>query len=131
MEEKEKFFLELIKGFQWKYDLEKYNNFLFGFKNENCLFAINSNTKLNKKKILSIIKNNNLGFKQELKNCLFWINHEKVWSIFESKFNMNYDEIQLFAKNIIEKYFRILIFKTLMMNKKLTLQVEKDIISLN
>ena len=37
------------------------------------------------------------------KNERFWVNYYKYWSIFESKFRLNYEEIQAITKVLVEE----------------------------
>ena len=37
------------------------------------------------------------------KNEKFWVNYYKYWSIFESKFRLNYEEIQAITKVLVEE----------------------------
>ncbi len=56
-------------------------------------------------RIFFFIKNKcpmNLG----LTNWSVWCSHEDIWSIFENKFRYNYNETQLFIKNVLEQYFK-------------------------
>ncbi len=102
MEEKEKLFLEFIEGFEWKYDIEEYPNSLFVFKGDIYFFEIFNSEALNQKKIIA---NYRFGLEQDLKNYSFWFNYDKIWSVFESKFGMNYTEIQSFMNGMVEKHF--------------------------
>ena len=102
--EKEKLFLELVEGFQWKYDLEQYPNYLFAFKDDIFIFEIYNSESINPKKIISCYR---FEIKQDLKNADIWINYDKIWSIFESKFEMKHDDIQFFMKDMVEKHFKI------------------------
>ena len=61
-EEKEKIFLEIIEGFEWKYDLEKYPKILFCFKDDSCIFEISNSESINPKKIISSYR---FGLKQD------------------------------------------------------------------
>jgi hypothetical protein len=37
----------------------------------------------------------------------FWCNTILVWSVFEDEYNLNYDETQVFIKNMVEKYLKL------------------------
>jgi hypothetical protein len=104
MDEKQKLFLKLIEEFEWRYDVEKYPNYLFGFKGDVFLFEIYNSKGLNYKKIIA---NYRFGLEQDLKNHRFWFNYDKIWSFFESKFGMNYTEIQSFMNGMVEKHFKM------------------------
>ena len=41
-------------------------------------------------------------FYQDCKNERFWVNYYKYWSIFESKFILNYEEIQAITRVLVE-----------------------------
>jgi hypothetical protein len=102
--EKEKLFLKLIEGFEWKYGAQEYPSSLFGFKGKEFLFEIYNSKELNQQKIIA---NYRFGSEQDLKNTEFWFNYDKIWSVFESKFGMNYSEIQSFMNGMVEKHFKI------------------------
>jgi len=102
--EKEKLFLKLIEGFEWKYSAQEYPSSLFGFKGKEFLFEIYNSKELNQQKIIA---NYRFGSEQDLKNTEFWFNYDKIWSVFESKFGMNYSEIQSFMNGMVEKHFKI------------------------
>jgi hypothetical protein len=104
MEDKEKLFLELIEGFEWKHDFKKYPNSLFVFKGDVFLFEIENSKGLNQQKIIA---NYRFGLEQDLKNHSFWFNSEQIWSVFESKFGMHYNEIQSFMNGMVEKHFKM------------------------
>jgi hypothetical protein len=36
-----------------------------------------------------------------------WCNTILVWSVFENEFGLNYDETQVFIKNMVEKYLKL------------------------
>ena len=50
----EKYFLELIDGFEWKYNFNKFPTSLFVFKNNICLFEIEGIFENNQKKLLQV-----------------------------------------------------------------------------
>ncbi len=109
MEEKEKLFLELIDGFEWKFYLNQYPKSLFGFKDDVCLFEIYNENGLNQQKSIASYR---FGFEQDFKNASFMFNHDMVWSVFESKFYMSYSETQSFMKNMVEKHFKMRVVTT-------------------
>lgn len=102
--EKEKLFLELIEGFQWKYDLEECPDSLFVFKDNECIFEIWSAKSINQKKIISSYR---LRIYQVLKKDDVWFDNSKLWSIFKSKFEMEHGDIESFIEEMIEKHFKI------------------------
>ena len=108
--EKEKLFLELVEGFQWKYDLEKYPNSLYALKDGVCIFQFFDLESINPKKIISSYR---FSLKQDLKNERIWFSYYKMWSIFESKFEMKYDDIRFFMEDMVEKHFKMSIYSAL------------------
>jgi hypothetical protein len=109
MKNKEEVFLELIEGFEWKCDIKTYPNFLFGFKDDIYLFEIYKSKEINQQKIIA---NYRFGLEQDLKNANFWLDYDKIWSVFESKFGMNYNEIKSFMNGMVEKHFKMKGFTT-------------------
>lgn len=45
-------------------------------------------------------------FEQDFKNGYFWCSDSFVWSLFESEYGMNYEQIQCFIKAQMEKHFK-------------------------
>ena len=45
-------------------------------------------------------------FEQDSKNDRFWVNYYEIWSVFESEYHMNYEEIQSFIKYMGGKTFQ-------------------------
>jgi hypothetical protein len=55
-----------------------------------------------------IYKKNGIAlYNYDEKNNNFWIDHDKIWSVFESKFHLNYDEIKLLTKGMMEEYLNL------------------------
>jgi hypothetical protein len=52
-------------------------------------------------------KNGIVLFIYNKKEGIFDINDDRIWSVFESKYNFNYDEIKLLTKNIVEKHLNL------------------------
>ena len=52
-------------------------------------------------------KDNRILMEQDWKNSYLWINYEKIWSFFESKFHLKYNEIQLFIQRYMEEYLNL------------------------
>lgn len=104
MDEKEKLFLELIEGFQWRYNVDKYPHSLFAFKEDKFIFQIYNSKTLNQRKIIASYR---LGIKQDLKNATFSFNYDKIWSIFELNFGMKYNDIKHFMVDMLEKHFKM------------------------
>ena len=46
-------------------------------------------------------KDGQFMFQHDEKNGYFWCSYARVWSVFESKFGMNYDEIKAFTKGVV------------------------------
>lgn len=46
-------------------------------------------------------------FKENKKNEFFFINYDKIWSVFEKKYGLNYDEIDNFMTIMLDKYFKL------------------------
>lgn len=109
MDEKEKLFLELIDGFEWKYDVDKYPFSLFGFKDDICILNFFNMEKINHKKIILCYR---LRIKQNFQNYSVWVNYDKTWSIFEKNFKMKYNDIQSFINDMLENHFKISGIKT-------------------
>ncbi len=76
------FFLSFLEGCEIKIS-DKYQDFVFYVKNDLILFQ------------------------QELKNRYFWVKYDLIWSVFESKYELNYAETQLFIKDILETHIKL------------------------
>jgi hypothetical protein len=48
-----------------------------------------------------------LYIKQDLKKQFIYCNYAKVWSVFESKYYMKYDDIQQLIKNVVENTLKL------------------------
>ena len=81
----EKLFLELahLDELEIKFDFIEYENDLYYFYNKNVLFD------------------------QYKKSGRFYINYDKIWSIFGSKFNLKYNDIQSITKKMVERHFKL------------------------
>ena len=101
--EYEKLFLELthLDELEIKFDFIEYENYLFHFYNESELFL------------------------QDKKNGWFYMNYTKIWSIFGSKYNLKYDDIQSITKDIVEKHFKLKDIITTFRNEFYDTSVEK------
>jgi len=86
--EYEKIFLELahLDELEIIFDFIKYEKNIYYFYNELSLFNL---------------------YKNLYKNSYFYINYSDIWKFFESKFRLNYDDIQLITKNLIERHFKL------------------------
>jgi hypothetical protein len=54
-----------------------------------------------------LLKNNEVWFEQDLKYGYLWCHHVKIWSVFETEFGMNYEQIQAFIKDLLERRFKL------------------------
>jgi len=63
--------------------LKGFHNFLFYFKDDECIFE------------------------QDLNCTWFGVNNYLIWSVFETKFNYNYQEIGEFIKDIVGKAYKL------------------------
>jgi hypothetical protein len=79
---KEQRFFELFNGLQLKFDFEKYRDRLFFFRGDEVWLIY------------------------DLKDKYLWVLHEK-WEVFENEYSMDYDEIQTFIKNMVERHFNL------------------------
>lgn len=80
---KEDMFLEITNDFCIKSDEETYPDTLFFF-----------------------VCNRNI-FQYELTTGNFYCSFHFYWSIFEKEYELNYNEIQSFTKNMVEKHFKL------------------------
>jgi len=101
MDEKEKLFLELIDGFQWRYDIDKFKSFLFISKNGEDIIRLfhNSGRSINQRKIIASYR---LGIKQDLKDSLISTSRE-----FSLNFDMEQGEYKRFIVDMMNKHFKI------------------------
>jgi len=84
---KEQRFLELISGIDVhkpKVDFEKHPNSLFWFD-----------------------KDGNNICDYDWKSKYFWFSYSKVWSVFESEFALNHQEIRTFLNGMVEEHFKL------------------------
>ena len=49
------------------------------------------------------VKDDKVLFQQNKKNWSLWVRYEEIWSIFESKHSMDYEQIQMLVKHTLEK----------------------------
>jgi|ERR1035437_10406265 hypothetical protein len=83
--------------------MEKFNNCeLFEHKDySNWIFYIKNNgTK------------NEILFEKDEKNKLFYIKHAGIWEVFETRFGMQYADIQTFTQDILEELLKFQGYKT-------------------
>jgi hypothetical protein len=62
--------------------------------------TINSN-------ILIYNKNGDVLYNYNEKTRYLWINYDKIWSVFISKFDLNYYEIKVLTKGMLEEHFNL------------------------
>ena len=84
--EMENLFLEFAVDLKIKIDEKEYPNRVFLFKNDEFYFHF------------------------DLENRIFYFNYDKIWSIFKSKFELNYNDIQPFMKYMLERHFKLMDF---------------------
>ena len=49
-------------------------------------------------------KNEKIIMEQDSKNKNFWFDYDSIWSIFNSRFGLSYDETQAFIKDMLERH---------------------------
>ena len=80
----EMWFKSILNNLTYKaVDKEKYPNSVFFFKYNECFFEYNQ------------------------ENGHFWCDYNRVWLIFEAKYNMNYQQIKVFTKSKMEEHFKL------------------------
>jgi len=84
IETKESVFAELVKDLERKEDRTKYSNSLIWLNNQSQFM-----------------------FKHDEKTGIFWCSYTRFWSVFESKFGMNYYDIQSFTKCMVAQHFKL------------------------
>ena len=57
--------------------------------------------------------NNKVVMEQDEKNERLWVNYKKIWSFFESEFNLNWLEIKDLIRDMVEEHFKMRSFKLL------------------
>jgi hypothetical protein len=103
MEEKEKLFLEIIQDFDWKYDLEKYPNTLFAFKDDIIIFLIDFKTQVDVKKIIA---NYRLENEQVFDNSFIFFNYNKCWKRILNEL-ITTVRTKVFLKEMVEKHLKM------------------------
>jgi hypothetical protein len=74
-------FWELMSGTEVKADFDKYPRTLFGFRDSECVWKFD--------------------FKD---NCL-WLRYSTVWSVLETEYNLDYNDVQALVRSEVEKHF--------------------------
>ena len=113
-EEAKKFFLEKLSNcyqitrenkfsnyVYWVYDPEKVKDKAFTRSSKFGLV----NSVLNDEKFIEI--KDHVIFWQDLKNEYFYVNYEKIWSVFESKLGLNYQEIKDLTTGWLNKHTKL------------------------
>ena len=72
------------------------------------------------------IKDMDMVFYQDSKNHYFKVRYDIIWQVFESKYNMNYQQIQEFIRGILERDFKLGGYTAKAMNKPVVLLLERD-----
>ena len=84
IETKELIFLDLVKDLERKEDRVKYPD-----------------------RVLWFNKNGEGMFEHNEENGIMWCSITRVWSVFVSRFNMNYYDVQEFMNGMVEKHFKL------------------------
>ncbi len=53
-------------------------------------------------------KNNKILCYQDLKTGVFWVDYDNIWLVLETKYSMNYFDIEGFIINQMEKHFKLI-----------------------
>lgn len=75
-------FAELIQGLEVRTNLAEYPDSVFFFKKKERWMEYNE------------------------KNQTFYLNCDKIWSVFENEFRFNYNDIKEFTSRMVEKHFK-------------------------
>jgi len=46
-------------------------------------------------------------FEQDNENKFFWVRYSIVWSVFEHRFKLSCDDVELFIKGMVEKHLKL------------------------
>ncbi len=79
----ERRFKELFQNLAIKIDEDRYPNTIFWFRGDNVIFDYDK------------------------KSGYFYCNYMLVWSVFESEFGLNYDQISKLIKGRVEEHFKL------------------------
>ena len=90
--EMENFFYEKLNGCEIRF-LKNHPNYTFFIKNDKCLFEIYEFDEKTKK--------------QESKNGYFNVRYDEIWSVFYSRFGLDYEQIQVFITSQVEKLLKL------------------------
>ena len=80
---KEARFFDLCQGLILKIDKKKYPNSIFFFNSKDEFF-----------------------FEYDSKSKYLWCSHSRIWSVFDSEYGLNYQQIQAFIKGAVEEHFK-------------------------
>jgi hypothetical protein len=80
--------------------------------------------------VLIYKKDRNVLFNYNEKNRCFLIDYKKIWSVFESKYHINYNEIILLTRGIVEKHFNLKGMLILTTSKNIHLLIKKNNINI-
>lgn len=107
---KEEAFLEIISGLETKIDFDKYEKSIFFFKEGKYFFEIQFTDEFSFKNFIVHLRfgqNENEPEICELNgnNSLFWRSYDRTWGVFYDEFDMNYQNLRCFIKDMIEENF--------------------------
>ena len=88
----EAFFYEKLNGCEIRFS-EEYPSYIFFVKKDKCLFEIYNFDKERRK--------------QESKNGYFNVKYDEIWSVFETRFELDYQQIQVFIQGEVEKLLKL------------------------
>jgi hypothetical protein len=71
-----------------------------------------SKSKLNSN-ILIYKKNEIVLYNYNKENKYFWVNCDKIWSVFELKFHLNYHEISILTKGMVKEHLNLMDITTI------------------
>ena len=66
-----------------------------------------STVKLDDSKIKHYAPNGDWLFSLNNKNNEFWVSYKNIWSVYESKYDLNYQQIKELFKGILEEHFNL------------------------
>ena len=95
--EMKNFFYEKLNGCEIRF-LKEYPSYIFFIKNNEILFEI---YEFDKTKKQESTKN------QESKKGNFNVRYDEIWSVFENRFALGYEQIQAFITSQVEKLLKL------------------------
>lgn len=75
-------FWELVSGTEVKFDFKKYPRTLFGFRDGEYVWEF------------------------DFRNNYLWLRYSTVWSVLETEYSLDYDDVQALVKNVVEEHFK-------------------------